>query len=102
MSEQRPVKVTFADGSAACRTVFPASTWLGLRERDRDLFWVELRVECIRQAAEQGIALEDSPGERVSQYIRFFRKDGDLFCDTGATEWTATDVWLQLTLKVDQ
>lgn len=98
MSEPVPVAVKLIDGFIACRTVIPASQWDDPRRRDAT--WDGMRGECEAEAARQAVTFS-GPEARVSQYIRLFREDGELKCDMGATEWTATDVWLELTVKAD-
>ena len=101
MTEPRPVAVTLDGDTLTCRTVIPAARWDDPRRHEA--IWDGLLAECEAEAVRQAVTFSGQPpGERVAQYIRFFRENGDLKCDTGATEWTATDVWLQLTLKVDR
>jgi hypothetical protein len=95
----RVVKRTL-DGAITCRTVIPASHWDDPRRREA--MWGELRVRCEQEAVAHEVTFSGEPEERVSQYIRFFWENGDLKCDLGATEWTATDVWLQLTIRTEQ
>lgn len=96
---ERPVAVTLDGDTLTCRTIVPDARWADSRRREA--IWDGLRGECEAEAVRQAVTFAGSP-ERASQYIRFFTEDGHLKCDTGATEWTATDVWLQLTVKVER
>jgi hypothetical protein len=89
-----------ADGAVTARTVVPVADWDD--GAAREAIWDALRAECEAEAVRQQVTFSAGPEERTSQYIRFYREDGELCCDTRATEWTATDVWLQLAVRVAQ
>lgn len=97
MSE-RPAATRIADGTVTSRTVVPVADWD--HEVNREAIWDRMRAECEAEAVKQSVTFPDDPEERTAQYIRFYWEDGELHCDTGATEWTATDVWLQLSVRV--
>ena len=97
MSE-RPAATCITDGTVTSRTVVPVADWD--HEASREAIWDVLRGECEAEAVRQQVTFSGDPEERASQYIRFYRESGELYCDTGATEWTATDVWLQLAVRV--
>lgn len=95
-----PVVASLSDGIITCRTIIPAKNWDDPRRHEA--IWDGLRGECEAEAVRQQVIFSGDPGERVSQYIRLFRENGELKCDLGATEWTATDVWLQLSIRTEQ